>query len=168
MLFFSASRFEVCKPLGKVEFVPVPYVTENTRVTIILPVQESEETAAKDFIMDYMKTAIDGKDKSFLMLVLLYQHDSPSKNKEDVFYELKNFALKVLNRNPNEDARVAWVSMRLPYSKKTITLEEYNVLNYAVVDLALRKIGLETLNLVLDVYTQLSVSFLNRVSTKSV
>lgn len=142
----------------------MPYVTENTRVIIILPVQESEEDAAKQFLMDYIKIAGDTKDKTFLMLVLLYQYDSPSKNKEDVFYELKNAALKLLNRNVNEDARVAWVSIRLPYSSKVLTLEEYNVLNYAVVDLALRKVGLESLNFVLDVYATVSIELLNRVS----
>lgn len=142
----------------------MPYVTENTRVTIILPVQESEITLARGFLGKYLKTVTEKNDKSFLMLVLLYQYSSPSKNSEDVFAELKTLALKMLNKNGNEDAKVAWVSIRLPNIGKTLVLEEYGVLNYGVIDLALKKIGLESLNLVLSVYSEISVPFLNRVS----
>lgn len=50
-------RFEVCKPLGKVEFIPAPYVTENVRVTILLPVEEMEGELAHDFLINYEKFA---------------------------------------------------------------------------------------------------------------
>lgn len=162
----TIKRFDVCKPLGKVEFVPVPYVTENSRVNIILPVQESEKEAAFDFLNRYEKSVIETKDKSFLMLVLLYQYDSPSKGGADVFFNLKNTALKLLNRKTNEEAKVAWVSIRLP--KNNVTLNDHPILNYAIIDLALRKIGLESLNLHLDVYSDISVEFLNRVRMNTI
>lgn len=164
----TIKRFEVCKPLGKVEFVPMPYVTENSRVNIILPIQEFEKDLAFDFLNRYVKSVIETKDKSFLMLVLLYQYDSPSKGNSDVFYNLKNTFLKNLNRRSNEEAKVAWVSIRLPKIEKNITLIEYPVLNFAIVDLTLRKIGLESLNLILDVYCDVSVEFLNRVRMNTI
>lgn len=163
-------RFEVCKPLGKVELVPVPYVTENSRVTIILPVQEHEKEAALDFLGRHARSVAEAKDKSFLMLVLLYQVDSPSKGTADVYYRLKGSALKMLNRRTGDEAaRVAWVSVRLPKGGgKPVTLGDYPGLNFALVDLALRKIGLESLNLLLDVHAEVSVEFLNRVRMNTI
>lgn len=164
----TIKHFEVCKPLGKVEFIPTPYVTENSRVNIILPVQEFEKAAAFDFFNSYVKSVIETKDKSFLLLVLLYQYDSPSKGATDVFYHVKNAALKMLNKKSNEEAKVAWVSIRLPKTNKTITLAENPALNFAIVDLALRKIGLDSLNLILNVHTDISVEFLNRVRMNTI
>lgn len=161
-------RFDVCKPLGNVEFISVPYVTENSRINIILPVQEFEKTAAFDFLDNYVKNVIETKDKSFLMLVLLYQYDSASKGGDDVFYDLKNVALKLLQKKPNDEAKVAWVSIRLPKREKTITIIDYPSLNFAIVDLALRKIGLDSLNLILDVYSNVSIEFLNRVRMNTI
>lgn len=164
----TVKRFEICKPLGKVELVPVPYVTENSRVTLILPVEEHEKEAAFDFLNRYAKSVVEMKDKSFLMLVLLYQFDSASKGTSDVFNNLKNTALKMLNKKTNEEAKVAWVSVKLPKIERKVTLLEFPVLNYAVIDLALRKVGLDSLNLVLDVHCDVSVEFLNRVRMNTI
>lgn len=164
----TIKHFEICKPLGNVEFIPTPYVTENSRVNIILPVQEFEKDAAFDFLTRYVKSVIETKDKSFLLLVLLYQYESPSKGANDVFYTLKNTALKTLNQKMSEEAKVAWVSIRLPKTEQSITLVDYPALNFAIVDLALRKIGLESLSLFLDVHTDISVEFLNRVRMNTI
>lgn len=69
----------MCKPLGNVEFIPAPYVTENTRVSIILPVQETEIFQAMHFLDSYSQTIMDKKENTFLLLVLLYQYNTSSK-----------------------------------------------------------------------------------------
>ncbi|XP_044260141.1 chondroitin sulfate synthase 2 [Tribolium madens] len=161
-------RFEVCKPLGKVELLPVPYVTENSRVTIILPVQESEVGAVMDFLQGYTNGIMDRKEKTFLMLVLLYQSDSSNKGTSDVYYTVKNFATKVTSKYKNEDVRIAWVSVRLPTWPTSFKMEERKVMDFAVVDLALRKIGPESLVLVLDPYTNITSDFLNRVRMNTI
>ncbi|KYB26915.1 chondroitin sulfate synthase 2 [Tribolium castaneum] len=157
-------RFEVCKPLGKVELLPVPYVTENSRVTIILPVQETELEAIMDFLHGYTNTIMDRKEKTFLMLVLLYQPNSSNKGTSDVFYDVKTYATKVTSKYKNEDVKIAWVSVRLPWPTAT----DSKVMGFAVVDLALRKIGPESLVLVLDPYTNISSDFLNRVRMNTI
>ncbi|VEN42805.1 unnamed protein product [Callosobruchus maculatus] len=161
-------RFEVCKPLGNVEFVPVPYVTESTRVNIILPIQETEVSLAMEFLRNYASLIMDRKEKTFLMPVLLYQYNSDSKGSNDVFGEIKNFVTKTANRYKNDDAKIQWVSIRLPESEKPVCLEEAEVLNFAITDLALKKIGLESLTLLLDVYCNISVDFLNRVRMNTI
>lgn len=62
-------RVEVCKPLGKVEILPVPYVTENTRINIILTVDLLNKQAALNFLEQYALDCMEKKYKTFLMVV---------------------------------------------------------------------------------------------------
>ncbi|XP_030747623.1 chondroitin sulfate synthase 2 [Sitophilus oryzae] len=161
-------RYDVCKPLGKVEFISAPYVTENTRVTIILPIQENEASIAMHFLDLYSTNIMEKKDKTFLMLVFLYQYKSSSKGSDDIFQELKDFVNKVTNRYKNDDVKVGWVSIRLPEYDTPITFENTKALKFATVDLALKKIGLNSLTLILDIYTNITVDFLNRVRMNTI
>ncbi|KAK4877945.1 hypothetical protein RN001_010451 [Aquatica leii] len=161
-------RFQVCKPLGKVEFVAAPYVTENVKVTILLPVQENENTLANDFLDKYERVIMKRREKVLLMLVLVYQYNSTSKGSTDVFGELKHHATKLSSKHRHEDLRVIWVSIRLPLWDQVVTLHNHKVLNFAMVDLALRKIGTDALTLVLDVYSDITTEFLNRVRMNTV
>ncbi|KAJ8951127.1 hypothetical protein NQ318_021571 [Aromia moschata] len=161
-------RFEVCKPLGKVEFILVPYVTETTRVTILLPIQEMETSLAMDFLANYSTLVMDRKEKTFLMLVLLYQYNSESKGTTDPFSDVKNFVTKAAVKYKNDDAKIAWVSIRLPESPVPLTVEDNKSLNFATVDLALRKVGVDSLTLVLSVYCNITVDFLNRVRMNTI
>lgn len=60
---------EVCKPLGRVEVVPMPYVTENVRVNLILPVEAESKLEAMKFMENYARICMEKRDKTFLMLV---------------------------------------------------------------------------------------------------
>ena len=62
-------RIEVCKPLGKVEILPVPYVTENSRVNIILVLDSTMKAETFSFLERYADACMEKKDKTFLMLV---------------------------------------------------------------------------------------------------
>lgn len=62
-------RIEVCKPLGKVEILPVPYVTENTRINIILTINPSKKRDALNFLEHYAIDCMEKKYKTFLMMV---------------------------------------------------------------------------------------------------
>lgn len=57
------------KPLGRIEVVPVPYVTENTRVYLVLPVTLETKSMVAQFIQQYNSICMEKKDKTFLMLV---------------------------------------------------------------------------------------------------
>lgn len=49
----------------------VPYVTENTRIHILLPVHANEKEDALHFLKQYKQICIDKKEKTMLMLVSL-------------------------------------------------------------------------------------------------
>lgn len=151
---------EVVKTLGQTEILPVPYVTENTRVTIILPISKSEKLSAENFINMYMENIMPRREKTYLMLVFLYEIDSPSKGNEDIFADVKKAALKISEKSKSTLSGIAWVSIKFPsneinrYDKRTI---------FIILDLSLRKIGLDALVLYLDVYADVRFDFLNRV-----
>ncbi|CAG9768082.1 unnamed protein product [Ceutorhynchus assimilis] len=161
-------RFEVCKPLGNVEFIPAPYVTENTRVSIILPIQESEIDQALKFLMSYSTNIMDKKEKTFMLVVLIYQYNTESKGPNDFFLKLKDFVTRTSAKHTNDDVKIGWLSIRLPESEKELKIENNQALNFGVTDLALKKIGLNGLSLVLDVWSNITVDFLNRVRMNTI
>lgn len=59
----------MCKPLGRVEVVPMPYVTENVRVNLVLPVEAEYKMEALKFMENYARICMEKRDKTFLMLV---------------------------------------------------------------------------------------------------
>lgn len=161
-------RFEICKPINNVELISVPYVTENSRVNIILPIEDNQINLAMEFLTTYASTIMDRKEKTFLMLVLFYQYNDDSKGNADKFVEIKNFVTTYSSKYKNDDVKVAWLSIRLPELPKPLYIEDNKALLFATVDLALKKIGLESLTLILDVYCNISVDFLNRVRMNTI
>lgn len=72
LLIFCLFSFEAVKPLGRVEIVPSPYVTESTRIAMLLPIFEHQIKEALEFVMSYEKTCMEHQDNTFLMLVSFF------------------------------------------------------------------------------------------------
>lgn len=100
--------------------------------------------------------------------------DSPSKGNEDKFNDLKNLALELSKKFKADGSRIAWVSIRLPaiYSQRPEADDiminsmygKNQILSLAVIDLALRKIGLDSLVMLGSNSMSIKADFLNRVS----
>uniref|UniRef100_A0A2M4ADF2 Hexosyltransferase n=1 Tax=Anopheles triannulatus TaxID=58253 RepID=A0A2M4ADF2_9DIPT len=170
--------FEVIKPISLIEIVPSPYVTESTRVAILLPVLEHQVQETEQFLESYERTCMDSQDNTFLMLIFFYRADTPSKGDEDVFLPLKNIALAVTEKHKQDGSRVAWVSIRLPpelgarfddnHRYYSSLYGPHGRLAFAAVDLALRKIGLESLVMVCSNAATFRPDFLNRVRMNTI
>jgi chondroitin polymerizing factor len=166
--------YEVVKPISLIEIVPSPYVTESTRITILLPTFEHDIENAIDFVQRYEKNCMENQDNTFLMLVMLYRIDSSNKGETDVFLRLKTLALSLSEKYKGFNSRVAWVSIRLPeefsddYNENDLMINSVygknEVLSLAVTDLALRKVGLESLVMIVSNTVTFKMEFLNRVS----
>lgn len=171
--------YEVVKPLGMVEIIPSPYVTESTKIAILLPTFEHQVQESLNFMARYEKTCMANQDNTFLMLVFLYGPVSPSKGDGDVFGRLKDAALKMSDKYKVDGSRIAWVSIRLPddYARESSIGErvvqssmfaEEDILSLAVSDLALRKIGLETLVMIASNSMTFRADYLNRVRMNTI
>lgn len=170
--------FEVVKPLGRVEIVPSPYVTESTRVAILLPIFEHQVSESLEFVKRYERICMENQDNTFLMMIFLYGLDSPSKGNEDKFNDLKNLALELSKKFKADGSRIAWVSIRLPaiYSQRPEADDiminsmygKNQILSLAVIDLALRKIGLDSLVMLGSNSMSIKADFLNRVRMNTI
>ncbi|KAJ9598451.1 hypothetical protein L9F63_010847, partial [Diploptera punctata] len=156
-------RLEICKPLGRVEVVPMPYVTENVRVNLVLPVEAEYKTETITFMENYAKICMEKRDKTFLMLVLLYDPSLPGKGtKDDVFLPVKEMALSLSDRFKKDGSKIAWVSIKIPSSYNEPSLE------FAVSDLVVRKFSPESLILMCKSNMNLRQDYLNRVRMNTI
>lgn len=174
----TLKSFEVVKPISLIQIIPSPYVTESTRISMVVPtfVHRIEETIS--FITRYEEICMQSKDSTTLMLVLLYNSNASNKGESDVFYSLKNFAIATSKRIKNDDSRIAWVSIRLPieydyqYHESDEMLSSMyanqEILSLAATDLALRKIGLDSLVLLFSNVVNFKNDFLNRVRMNTI
>lgn len=170
--------FEVVKPISLIQIIPSPYVTESTRISMVVPtfVHRIDDTVS--FIGRYEEICMQSKDSTTLMLVLFYNSDASNKGESDVFYRLKNFAVATSKRIRNEDSKIAWVSIRLPpefdyaYRESDEMLSSMyanqEILSLAATDLALRKIGLDSLVLLFSNVVNFKNDFLNRVRMNTI
>lgn len=170
--------FEVVKPISLIQIIPSPYVTESTRISMIVPAFAHRIDETIQFIRKYEEICMKNKDSTTLMLVLLYNSEASNKADTDVFYSLKNYAIATSKRIKNDDSRIAWVSIRLPpeydytYQESDEMLNSLyansEILSLASTDLALRKIGLESLVLLFSNVVGFKNDFLNRVRMNTI
>lgn len=170
--------FEVVKPISLIQIIPSPYVTESTRISMVVPTFAHRIQETITFITRYEEICMQSKDSTTLMIVLLYNSDASNKGESDVFYSLKNFAIETSKRIKSDDSRIAWVSIRLPqefhytYGESDELLSsmyaKQEILSLAATDLALRKIGLDSLVLLFSNVAKFKNDFLNRVRMNTI
>ncbi|CAG5092026.1 Similar to CHPF: Chondroitin sulfate synthase 2 (Homo sapiens) [Cotesia congregata] len=140
-------RVELCKPLGKVELLPVPYVTENTRVNLILIVDKDNVEEAIKFMENYGA-------------VFLYT-DSTKVN--DIYAKVKTQVVNLTEKyNKSKDlSKIIWLSIQLP------EVEDPRV-NIAITDLIIKKFSPESLILFVQTQMELTTDYLNRIRMNTI
>uniref|UniRef100_A0A0A9YFR8 Hexosyltransferase n=2 Tax=Lygus hesperus TaxID=30085 RepID=A0A0A9YFR8_LYGHE len=154
--------FEICKELGKVEMLPMPYVTENGRVHILLPLYSSDYQAADTFMTKYAQSCSQ-VDLTFLILILLYEPDAPGKGHTgDVFKNVKTRAVE-LSAKKIKDCKITWISIRIPRIDGEDAPMEDHLVYFAMMDLVSKKLPGDSLILLTEPYVELKSDFMNRV-----
>lgn len=82
--------------------------------------------------------------------------------KDDVYKDLKNQAQVLSQMYKRDENRVIWVSIKLPFSDNQALKEA--LLNFAILDLAVKKFPLDSLMLLGSPNMEIKVEYLNRVS----
>ncbi|GIY99687.1 chondroitin sulfate synthase 2 [Caerostris extrusa] len=153
-------RINAVRPLNEVEIVPVPFVTEHTRVVLLVIVKASERNEALRFLEDYAKACIEKQDSTVMLLVFLYGPQDPGKGeKEDVFGPVKDLVNSLVNKYRSNGAKIAW------FSVKTIgKMPPY----FAIIDLISRKLSSESLLLLCHVGMEVRPDYINRVRMNTI
>ncbi|RUS82928.1 hypothetical protein EGW08_009312, partial [Elysia chlorotica] len=93
-------RVFLVRPLGEVEVVPMPYVTESTRIYLVLPVLASDADSWGLFLETY--SALQAKSEDSLALILIFMYEQlPKAGENDVFSVLKSMVGFYNDKNEN-------------------------------------------------------------------
>lgn len=149
-------RVQLLRPLGYVEMVPMPYVTENTRVNLILPVTVNIRDGVVSFLDWYARTCLDSGDNANLFVVFIYDKLQYKNRKDDDFSVLKSMISYYESKYMN-GARIAWTS-----------IQSSNPTQFTILDAISKKFPPESLLLLCTVGMQLSADFLNRVRMNTI
>ena len=92
-------RVRLLRALGKMEQISLPFVTENSRVHITIPLTGADVSDALVFLQKFVRVHLETQDNVFLMFVFIYGPNDPGKDDQaDIFRRLKTEAKDVEKR----------------------------------------------------------------------
>lgn len=145
-----SQRVHLLRPLSRVEIIPMPYVTEATRVHILLPLTSADRSTVARFLDRCASGLFESSENAILSFLFLYEPAEAQKvATDDIFAEVKAKVAAIERRFPN--VKVPWISV------KTETPGLLRVL-----DVVSRKHPADTLFLLATADTALNSEFLNR------
>lgn len=151
-------RVQLVRPLGEVEIVPMPYVTENTRVNLLLTVHPGEKDDVLSFFDSYAHTCLESGDNTYLFVVFVYE--SENQERDDIYTVIKSTIAFYENRHHSR-ARITWMSVRTGGAGSIMV-------SYMVLDALTHRLAPESLVLRCTVGMDLSIEFLNRVRMNTI
>uniref|UniRef100_A0A8C4WZM7 Hexosyltransferase n=1 Tax=Eptatretus burgeri TaxID=7764 RepID=A0A8C4WZM7_EPTBU len=145
-----SKRVQLLRPLNTVEIVPMPYVTEGTRLHVLLPLTVHDRVHFPQFFQSFAANALDTHENLLLTLLFIYDpFDAQKVSQDDIFAEVKELIGEYQQRY--EDVKFPWISVKTDVPSQI-----------KLMDIISKKNPLETLFLVTSVASELSVEFLNR------
>lgn len=148
-------RVHLLRPLGKVEIVPMPYVTENSQIHLILPVYESDIGDFGNFMEGFAKTVLETSDNSYLYIIFVYE--KKERKNGDPFAVPKTVIDYHLNNHPSRKGTVTWK-----------VLETSDRSEIALLDYVVRDLQSGDLVSVCSVGMEMDIDYLNRVRMNTI
>lgn len=145
-----AKRVNLLRPLSAVEIIPMPYVTEATRVQVILPVTAQEQDYVGNFLDMYVMNTLDTHDNVLLTFLFIYDpFDAQRVSQTDVFAGIKAMIGEVEKRYG--DVKIPWISVKTEVPSQV-----------KLMDIISKKHPVDTLFFLASVWTEVNADFLNR------
>ncbi|XP_047619848.1 chondroitin sulfate glucuronyltransferase isoform X2 [Phacochoerus africanus] len=144
-----ARRVSLLRPLSRVEILPMPYVTEATRVQLVLPLLVAEATAAPAFLEAFAASVLEPREHALLTLLLVYGPREGGRGAPDPFLGVKAAAAELERRYPG--TRLAWLAVRAEAPSQV-----------RLMDVVSKKHPVDTLFFLTTVWTRPGPEVLNR------
>ncbi|KAK2859627.1 hypothetical protein Q5P01_004247 [Channa striata] len=145
-----AKRVNLLRPLSAVEIIPMPYVTEATRVQVILPVTAQDQDFVSNFLDMYVMNTLDTHDNVLLTFLFIYDpFDAQRVSQNDVFAGIKAMIGEVEKRYG--DVKIPWISVKTEVPSQV-----------KLMDIISKKHPVDTLFFLASVWTEVNSDFLNR------
>ncbi len=128
----------------------MPYVTEATRVQVILPVTAHDQDFVGNFLDMYVMNALDTHDNALLTFLFVYDpFDAQRVSQIDVFAGVKAMIGEVEKRYG--DVKIPWISVKTEVPSQV-----------KLMDIISKKHPVDTLFFLASVWTEVNADFLNR------
>ncbi|KAL6097663.1 chpf2 [Pungitius sinensis] len=145
-----AKRVNLLRPLSAVEIIPMPYVTEATRVQVILPVTAQDQDFVGNFLDMFVMNTLDTHDNVLLTFLFIYDpFDAQRVSQTDVFAGIKAMIGEVEKRYG--DVKIPWISVKTEVPSQV-----------KLMDIISKKHPVDTLFFLAGVWTEINADFLNR------
>uniref|UniRef100_A0A8C2NVX5 Hexosyltransferase n=1 Tax=Capra hircus TaxID=9925 RepID=A0A8C2NVX5_CAPHI len=144
-----ARRVSLLRPLSRVEILPMPYVTEATRVQLVLPLLAAEAAAAPAFLEAFAAGVLEPREHALLTLLLVYGPREGGRGAPDPFVGVKAAAAELERRYPG--TRLAWLAVRAEAPSQV-----------RLMDVVSKKHPVDTLFFLATVWTRPGPEVLNR------
>lgn len=137
-------RVHLLRPLNKVEIVPMPYVTENTKVNLIIPVFYEDRDDFPIFMDSFAKAVLDTGDNTMLYLLLVYK-SIDVKGRHDAFAVVKTTINYYIQQQIGEEVKIRWTAM----DSNSTLLSDFDIIDRVIRDfassalLAMGSVGME-------------------------
>ncbi|XP_048342834.1 chondroitin sulfate synthase 2 [Sphaerodactylus townsendi] len=145
-----AKRVHLLRPLSEVEIIPMPYVTEASRVNVILPLTAPERDYAARFLEVYAAAAFENAENAVLTFLFIYDpFEAQQVSQNDVFGAVKARIAEYERRYTQ--VKIPWISVKTDAPSQI-----------KVMDIISKKHPVDTLFFVAGVSTEVTTEFLNR------
>lgn len=141
-------RLNLLRPLGLVEILPMPYVTEATPVQVVVPLMPADAAHISTFLDAFATNLLDLQEKVALTVLLVYDVTS-SGQLEDVFEGVRGMVSELESRYSFLRLEVASVRTEIPSQIR-------------LMEIISKKHPMDTLFFLLSVWSEVTSEALNR------
>jgi len=153
------------RELANPEILPMPFVTESFRISLIIPVMEKDSQKTINMLRSFAKNSIEKSERIFMMLVFLYTPERPDKNNNnDFFKDVKQLALQISKKYKKKD-QVKASSQLLWYSLQTKGVTPSHI---ELMDLVTQKLDNKTIVLLGSPDMEIRSDYFNRVRMNTI
>ncbi|NXY25747.1 CHSS2 synthase, partial [Atrichornis clamosus] len=143
-------RVHLVRPLSEVEIIPMPYVTEASRINVILPLTAHDRDYAARFLEAYAAAAFESSENAVLTFLFIYDpFEAQQVTQNDIFASVKSQITEYERKYA--EVKIPWISVKTDAPSQI-----------KVMDIISKKHPVDTLFFVAGVGTEVTVDFLNR------
>ncbi|KAG8000756.1 Chondroitin sulfate synthase 2 [Nibea albiflora] len=149
-------RVHLVRPLSRIEIIPMPYVTEATRVHIIIPLTLQDRSYVDHFLEVFASNAFETSENAILTFLFIYDPvEAQQVNQNDIFASVKTQINTYERKYPT--VKIPWISV------KTETPSQIKFM-----DIISKKHPVDTLFFLAHANTNINSEFLNRCRMNSI
>ena len=149
-------RVHLVRPLSLIEIIPMPYVTEATRVHIIIPLVLEDRSYANHFLEVFASNAFETSENAILTFLFIYDPvEAQQVNHNDIFADVKTQINVYERKYPT--VKIPWISVKTEIPSQI-----------KFMDIISKKHPVDTLFFLAHVNTNINAEFLNRCRMNSI